>query len=87
MNLGLQDVLSIAYEFVFTPIQVTPAMVGGGVIVLVILGLVLTKWSRNDEMEELVPKYGRKMARQIIKIRRQRPVVKDVPFEHNEPWD
>lgn len=87
MKLGLQDVLSIAYEFALTPVQVTPAMVGGGIIALVILGLVLKKWFRNDEMEELVPKYGRKMARQIIKIRRQRPVAKDVPFEHNEPWD
>ncbi|WP_191575678.1 MULTISPECIES: hypothetical protein [Achromobacter] len=86
-NYSLQDVFSHAYELAFAPIQVNVALIGCAIVVLLVLRRAKARWFHNDELDKLVPKYGRKVARQIIRSRRQQSAAPSVPFYHNEPWD
>ncbi|CAB3838695.1 hypothetical protein LMG26689_01352 [Achromobacter animicus] len=82
----LESVAQIASELAFTPIPVNAAILGGSVAALVILRRVKSRLFTSREMADLIPHYGRKIAKQIIKARRAAG-HRHVPYYHNEPWE
>jgi len=86
-NYSFQDVLSQIYELAFSPIQVNAALIACAIVALLVLRRGKARWFRNDELDKLVPIYGRKNARQILKSRRRKPEAAPIPYFHNEPWD